>query len=179
LAELAQRLGADWRHGDNVMTWIRRHEATSAELSRLVRDGWAWADVGLALALAGIKYQTGSAIPGDLLRRKAGKARADERKRQASEALRCPSVAPAVEPVVPPVQQQASPRPSPVPIGLPPAETNFPIMDEEPEFKPVTLIRYGVRNPPETLPPPKREPGPAPSPAIDVDAVLARFTGRK
>lgn len=86
LAELARRVGADWHPGDNVMTWIRRHEATTHELSLLVRDGWSWADLGRALDLAGIHYQTGRAIAGDLLRRKAGKARSDERKRQAEGA---------------------------------------------------------------------------------------------
>ena len=62
LADLARRLGADWQPGDNVMTWIRRHEAADTELSRLVRDGWSWTDVGLALALAGNQI---SNRPGD------------------------------------------------------------------------------------------------------------------
>jgi hypothetical protein len=184
LAELAQRLGADWRHGDNVMTWIRRHEATGAELSRLVRDGWSWADLGLALALAGIKYQTGPAIPGDLLRRKAGKARADERNRQASEVLRRPPVAPAVQAPGPsgPPMTSASHLPAAAvfptfstPPGMEPA-----IEDEEPEFRPATLrgwsgtkIVRGEKKPAEAEAPD------AHAPTNDAADVIARLLGRK
>ncbi len=163
------------------MTWIRRHEATGAELSRLVRDGWSWADLGRALALAGIKYQTGPAIPGDLLRRKAGKARADERKRQANEALRRLPVAPVVEASVPDDMPTATTSHLPA-AAVSPAFSTSPgmqpaIEDDEPEFKPVTLIRHGASKPPQTAPLARQEA--APAPLIDVDAVLARFTGRK
>ncbi len=138
LADLAQRLGADWRQGDNVMTWIRRHEATDTELSRLVRDGWSWDDVGRALAIAGIKYQTGPAISGDVLRRKAEKARTDERKRQAHDASRRL-----------PTPAQAKPTAQVVP------ETTAE--DEEPEFRPASLKGWSgtklakkPQGPPET-----------------------------
>ncbi len=39
LDELAQRLGADWRPGDRVMTWLNRHEGRAGALSLLVEDG--------------------------------------------------------------------------------------------------------------------------------------------
>ncbi len=170
LAEHAQRFGADWRAGDNVMTWIRRHEATNAELSRLVRDGWSWNDVGLALALAGIKYQTGPAISGDVLRRKAEKARADERKRQANEVMRR----------LPAAMQSPSPSkgtnqaPEPTAEQIEPAET-----EDEPEFLPARLKGWSgtklVKNrqePTETKPP-------APAAATeDAAEIIARLLGK-
>lgn len=181
LTELAQRLGADWRHGDNVMTWIRRHEASGEELSRLVRDGWSWADLGRALALVGIKYQTGPAIAGDVLRRKAGKARADERKRQANEALRRLPAAATVQPPVPsgPPRLATSHLPAAAVSAAvsPSSGITPPSEDDDPVFMPATLIRYGASEPSQTSPLPGNEP--APAPLIDVDAVLARFTGRK
>lgn len=75
LEELAAKLGADWYDGDNVMTWIRRHEGNARELSKLVKDGWSWADVGRALALAGITYAKGTPITAKTLSRKAWDAR--------------------------------------------------------------------------------------------------------
>ena len=82
LAALAARFAADWHEGDNVMTWIRRHEGSAHALSRLVRDGWSWRDLGRALALAGIRYGTAPAISGEVLCRKAWVARSDEHRRQ-------------------------------------------------------------------------------------------------
>jgi hypothetical protein len=177
LTELAQRLGADWQHGDNVMTWIRRHEATGAELSRLVRDGWSWTDLGRALALAGIKYQTSPAIPGDLLRRKAGKARADKRKRQAAEALHYLPAAPEVQASMPPLSEPPMPAAAISPAVSTAPEMKPLIEDEEPAFKPATLIRHSASKLPETRPQLGKER--APARVVDVDAVLARFTGRK
>jgi hypothetical protein len=137
LADLARRLGADWRPGDKVMTWIRRHEATDTELSRLVRDGWTWTDVGLALALAGIKYQTGQAIPGHVLRRKAEQARADEHKRRASAALRRP---PAVIAVEAPVSIDPRVKATSVSaLSVPSIQAEPAREDEEPEFRPASL----------------------------------------
>jgi hypothetical protein len=86
LAALARSFGADWHPGDNVMTWIRRHEGGARELSTLVRDGWSWADIGRALALAGIVYRTGTPIAAGILSNKAWLARETARKHQAKEA---------------------------------------------------------------------------------------------
>ena len=154
LAELAQRLGADWHPGDNVMTWIRRHEATTQELTLLVRDGWSWTDVGRALDLVGIRYQTGTAIPGDLLRRKAGKARADERKRQADHAMRRLPMAVAVS-------------------ELPDAQPSAPVL-------PVTT-RERWHEPPAVPPPPSSsaelEPAERGEPAPEFQFQPARLKG--
>jgi hypothetical protein len=178
LADLARRLGADWQPGDNVMTWIRRHEAADTELSRLVRDGWSWTDVGLALALAGIKYQTGRAIPGYLLQRKAQKARADERRRRAGEALCLPSAVTAAEAPVsinPPMKAAYIPHRTASSIP-----TESAMEDKEPEFRPASLkgwsgtkIVKGERKPAEeTAPDGKVSEG-------DAEEVIAKLFGRK
>jgi len=49
-------------------------------------------------------------------------------------------------------------------------------VDDEPEFKPASLIRYGARKPPDQPLVPSKPP--AADTAIDVDAILARFTGK-
>ena len=177
LEEQAGIFGRDWRAGDRVMTWLNRREGRSGELSRLVEDGWSWADIGRAMHLAGITYRTGEPISAAILRKKASEARVAARAKSAPpQGIALSNTA---APVVPPVQQQAPPRHSAAVVSLPPAETDFPIQDEEPEFRPATLIGHSGRKPPEALSPPKKQPVAAPSPTIDVDAVLARFTGRK
>jgi hypothetical protein len=177
LEEQAGIFGRDWRAGDRVMTWLNRREGRSGELSRLVDDGWSWADIGRAMHLAGITYRTGAPISAAILRKKASEARAAARAKSAPRQGKVLSDTGALE--VPPVQQQVPPRPAPALVSLPPAKTDVPIEDEELEFKPATLIRHSARKPPEALPLPKKEPAPAPSPVIDVDAILARFTGRQ
>jgi hypothetical protein len=180
LVGLAKRLGADWRPGDNVMTWIRRHEGATAELSQLVRDGWSWTDLGKALNLAGIRYQTGTAISGDVLRRKASKARTDEQKRQASELRRRSATIGAMTEFVPPrsaanfgrLGQSSNPA-----SGIS-AGHEAPSVAMEPEFKPAKLtggngaklqLAAGISN--NMAQSPALEP-------IDVDAVIARLSGR-
>lgn len=173
LEQQAGTFGRDWRAGDRVMTWLNRHEGRAGELSRLVEDGWSWADIGRAMHLAGITYRTGAPISAAILRKKASEARAAARTKSAPPW----GAIPDTDAPEPPVQQQAPPLPSPV--SLAPAGTDFPIRDEEPEFKPATLVGHSGRKPPETLPLTAKEPVPAPSPTIDVYEVLARFTGRK
>jgi len=173
LEQQAGTFGRDWRAGDRVMTWLNRHEGRSGELSRLVEDGWSWADIGGAMHLAGITYRTGVPISAAILRKKAFEARAASRMKSAPPW----GANPNTDGPEPPVQQQVPPLPCPVSLAL--AETDFPIGDEEPAFKPATLVGHSRKKPPETLPLPTKEPVPAPSPIIDVDEVLARFTGRK
>lgn len=184
LAELARQLGADWQSGDSVMTWIRRHEATTHELSRLVRDGWSWSDLGRALDLAGIHYQTGGAMPGDLLRRKAGKARSDEWRRQAGERLR-QGVASASQTALPQTVQTSPPatdRRPPLAPAMPPVlkEETTPPEEVAPDlqFRPASLKNWsGTRIVKDKAPEPT--PPPAQSPSEDVDEVIARLFGRK
>jgi hypothetical protein len=180
LADMAKRLGADWRPGDNVMTWIRRHEGTTAELSQLVRDGWSWTDLGKALDLAGIRYQTGTTISGDVLRRKASKARTDEQKRQASDLRRRSAPADVAAGFASPKSAANSARVGQThdpAIGIP-AGHEAPNTEMEPEFKPAKLAggyrgehKLAVRKSDKMAPLPK-------APPIDVDAVIARLTSR-
>jgi hypothetical protein len=151
------------------MTWIRRHEATDSELSRLVRDGWSWDDVGRALAIAGIKYQTGPAISGDVLRRKAEKARTDERKRQAHDLLRR----------LPPQVQAPSSATKKTADIVP--DSNAPesnIEDDEPEFRPASLKGWSgtkLAKKPQGLP----ETNPADADVTaDAAEVIARLLGK-
>lgn len=187
MKELAQQLGADWRTGDEVMPWIRRHEGANNELSQLVREGWSWTDVGLALNLVGIRYHTGAAIPGDLLRKKAGLARADERKRLAVEALPRPSVA-----VMPTEQQPASPalsiqaeqnksgQTASKQPALEAKRTETFEAGSEFDFQPARLkiwgeskVSKGEEKTPETKTPP------AQPPTGDADEVIAKLMGKK
>jgi len=71
-------LGADWRPGEPVQTWISKHEG---ELSHLVEEGWSWEDIGKAMHLAGISYSTGQQISAPTLRLKAHLARKREKRR--------------------------------------------------------------------------------------------------
>jgi hypothetical protein len=178
LADLARRLGADWRPGDKVMTWIRRHEATDTKLSRLVRDGWSWTDVGLALALAGIKYQTDQAIPGHVLRKKAEQARSDEHNRRASAALRR---SPPVTALEAPVSIAPRAKTTYVPaLPVPSIQAKPAIEDEEPEFRPASLrgwsgtkiVKGESKQDQENAPDGKVTEG-------DAEEVIAKLFGRK
>jgi hypothetical protein len=73
IQELADQLRAGWSEGQFVRSWLRAH---AEELQALVRDhDWKWANVGKALNLAGIAYQTGNAWSGENLRRAVDLAR--------------------------------------------------------------------------------------------------------
>lgn len=171
LEEQAGLFGRDWRAGDRVMTWLNRHEGRTGELSRLVADGWSWADIGRAMHLAGITYRTGEPISAAILRKKASEARATSRAKRASSLGALPTTD---TPGVPTASQDVPPLPAAV--SLAPAETDVPGENDEPEFKPASLIRYGASKP--SVPRPVSNKPPAPDPAIDVDAILARFTGK-
>ena len=183
LASLARLFAADWHPGDNVMTWIRRHEGTTMELSTLVRDGWSWADVGRALALAGICYRSGTPISAHILGNKAALARSEERVRQA--ALR--KLAPALP--VPVESLSIAPDPMAAKTDALPRRQEVPALPAEPvpaveeiapefQFRPASLKNWsGTRimkdKPPEPPPPP------AQPQSDDADEVIARLFGRK
>jgi hypothetical protein len=166
----ADTFGLDWRVGDRVMTWLNRHEGKSGELSRLVEDGWSWADIGRAMHLTGIAYRTGQPISAAILRKKASEARAAAR----AKGFQTPDQARPNPGTIlaSPVQQEAPPLPF-SPEAVSSAE------DEGPAFRPATLIGHSGRKPPKALPLVKQAPIPARPPTIDVNAVLARFTGRQ
>ncbi|NPD69795.1 hypothetical protein HN018_28290 (plasmid) [Lichenicola cladoniae] len=195
LIELAQRLGSDWQTGDNVMTWIRRHEGRTGELSDLVHDGWSWDDVGRALALANIHYKTGIPMSGAVLRKKACEARQMERERLASENARRLALAAGISPgrirstagnrlqmtIYPgPQENDRSSAPntgaklSPWQEPLEPEE----LAQMEPQFKPVSLRGGRKLPPPVPMPTAPRLPS-NPMQGLSDDEIVARIFGKK
>jgi hypothetical protein len=75
LRDLARVLEQNWTEGDRVMTWLVRHEGRAGELTALLKDGWSWADISLAMQSAGIGYRPGTPINPQTLRQKACEAR--------------------------------------------------------------------------------------------------------
>lgn len=152
LEALAAKLGADWYDGDNVMTWIRRHEGNARELSKLVKDGWSWADVGRALALAGITYAKGTPITAKTLSRKAW----DARKAARLDLIREAGASPSLEPWRP--DEQAPSRAAMRDDVMVPNEaaTKPPSLAEpEPRFKFIRRTGDGYK-PTKTEPAPTR-----------------------
>jgi hypothetical protein len=181
LADLSRVFGADWQAGDNVMTWIRRHEGTTRELSKLVKDGWSWADLGRALARAGITYRSGKPIASDILRNKAWKARLEARDEVPGE----PSEPAVARPTSgSDVADRSSAAGLDQAVRAPLLNDAFEQTNEqEPEFQfqPVTLLNWSGR----TIRP-KMDEAPVDAETAlkspqegDVNAVIARLMGRK
>jgi hypothetical protein len=77
IAELASRFRESWRDGQLIKSWLRTH---AEELLHLVRnEDWAWLNIGKALSLAGIRYQTGRPWGGETIRKEVFKARIPRR----------------------------------------------------------------------------------------------------
>lgn len=173
IRRLAGDLAARWRRGDGVEPWLRSLEA---ELSGMVRQQrWSWESIARALNVAGINYETNRPWTGRSLLRKIATIRFEVRLAQQNSAS-----APAAPQPQGAAGNSAQPGMASVPFpALSSLTTAIGSATEnaEPEFKPATLIRHSGSDPPEMRPLPKKQP--APSPAIDVDAVLARFTGQK
>ncbi len=162
IEQFANDLAGRWKQGDGVEPWLRTMEP---ELSRKVRsERWSWELVARALNVAGIQYRTFRPWTGVSLLQKITSVRYEDRKRarRKSTDTRGTSI---WEP--------------PAPVSIPPAGTKFAIPDEELAFKPATLTGHGGRTAAETRASPWQEPALVRPPAIDVDAILARFTGRK
>lgn len=152
LEALAATFRPGWKPGDKVQTWLRRH---GPELTLLVREGgWAWDDIGRAMALAGVAYRSGEPIGGRLLCRKVSVAR-----RQASPRT-----------TVPP------PRPAPAPtISGEPATVEPTPPAAEPKFKLVKAVRPLSRQPsPERAAPAPAQPE---QPQRSREEVLALLRG--
>jgi hypothetical protein len=158
----ANDLAGRWKQGDGIEPWLRTVEP---ELSRKVRsERWSWESVARALNVAGIQYRTSRPWTGVSLLQKITSVRYDERKRARRKSGDTRST--------------STWEPS-APVSMPPAGTEFAIPDGELAFKPATLTGHGGRTAAETRAPPRQEPALVRPPAINVDAILARFTGRK
>jgi hypothetical protein len=162
IEQFANDLAGRWKQGDGVEPWLRTMEP---ELSQKVRtERWSWESVARALNAAGIQYRTSRPWTGVSLLQKITSVRYEVRKRARRKSADTRGTG-TWEP--------------PAPVSRPPTGAEFAIPDGELAFKPATLTGHGGRTVAETPAPPRKEPAPAPPPAIDVDAILARFTGSK
>ena len=182
LEALARAFAADWRGGDRVMTWLRRHEGRARELSRLIDDGWSWADISRAMFAAGITYQrSGAPIPPALLCRKAYEARNLVLKRSRKQVPR-----PAAT-TIPAAGQAAGPRPAAAVAqhdaasGQELASLRPPELEEAPEFRPARLAGWSGRTTHAREEATRDTPSVATSPAPTgrADAVISRLMNRK
>lgn len=79
--KLAAEFRERWTPAHGITPWLRR---MGPRLHRMVRDdSWAWADIGRALTLAGVTYESGRPWTGTLLMVKAAQARKQIRDRGA------------------------------------------------------------------------------------------------
>jgi len=165
LEDAAGRFRETYVTGDPVMFWLRRVEGRSGALSALVREGWSWTDVGLAMARAGITYRTGKPLSATVLAAKAFEARQREQKGVRPKASLVPAEAPTQErrAVMPPS------RPYEEPEWLKKRESSVP---SEPEF------RIGRLRQPYTPPPPQPKHPPIPkAPKRTPEEVRAMLSG--
>ena len=139
IRQLAKDLAARWRRADGVEPWLRSLES---ELSAKVRrQRWSWESIARALNVAGITYETNRPWTGRSLFRKIATIRFEGRLvRQDGASM--------PEPQGQPVQTVMVPALSPA--ILPPTGTRSVSKDDEPAFKPATLIRHSAGNPPQT-----------------------------
>ena len=158
IEQLAKDLAGRWMQGDGVEPWLRIMEP---ELSRKVRsERWSWELIARALNSAGIKYQTARPWTGNSLRKKMASIRYEARKRA-------------------PRKSAATQRSSTweLPFAGANASVMIPVEDEEPEFKPISLLNWSGKLITDDEKPPKKEP--VPGPKIDVDAVIRRLLGKE
>ena len=163
-AEFRQR----WTPAHGITPWLRR---MGSRLQRMVRDeSWAWADIGRAMTLAGITYESGKPWTGTLLMVKAAQAR-----KQARDRLTRASVAPILPAAAPPLAAINTP-------SMPPATMRQLWLDQtdntsEPGF---ALASFAVSEFAEAKP---VQPEPVPAspppvrPRVDADEILRRLQG--
>jgi len=168
------------------MTWINRHEGRGLEeLSRYVDDGWSWADIGVAMQMAGISYSNGQPIAPDILRWKAYGARQREAKRasrrdqepEAAHELKGLANSPNIGIVASPPDSTKVKMRGATPFA---ASDNARPQDQgEPMFKLATLIAWNSEPTLAKDIPPKTALAPPLETNVDVDAKIARLLGRK
>ena len=158
---LAAQLRGRWVPADGIEPWLRRNVQ---KLSRLVSDqSWSWSDIGKAMTLAGIVYQSGRPWTGRLLTAKAAQVRNQIRQRKA----RLP-VGGAGARATDTAQPPASDR-----ILAPGVEVALPVSDQDVSFEIARLPR-AVSQPPRSVPPER----PAEQSRRDPDEVIAALLAR-
>jgi hypothetical protein len=112
IEELANSFRETWSEGQVIRSWLRSH---SAELRKLVREeDWSWANIGKALSVAGIHYNTDKGWTGENVRRavdlatKPKQVRAQRPQATATGPVAAPPIVPV--PVAPPVARSAGER---------------------------------------------------------------------
>ena len=160
IAALAEQFRPLWRQNEPVRPWLRKH---GEALMQLVHGDWSWDSVAAALNRAGITYQTGNPWTGYRLRRNCLTAKTPL-KFGANRISQSPLGSPATE---------AAPE-------QPPTCTtdDFGAEAGAEEFKPVSLIRASAEPVQPQTAIPDDKPNFPRAPAQNVEAVLARFTGR-
>lgn len=171
-----ERLAAEfrerWTPAYGISPWLRK---MGPRLHRMVRDdSWAWADIGRAMTLAGITYESGKPWNGTLLMVKAAQARKQLRDRLTRAAL--PEVAslqsPAAVSLLPAQEERRPPpdidRPSWLDQSAEVAEPAFALAS----FSPSEFIapRPDKGNAPQPKAAPTR-------PRVDADEILRRLQG--
>jgi len=118
IEKLAEKFRETWSEGQIIRSWLRNN---SAELRKLVREeDWSWTNIGKALSVAGIQFQTGKGWTGENVRRavdlamKPRKARAGKPQPPAAPTAILPS------------------PPSAVPLPRPAGEPEFKIIQRGP-----------------------------------------------
>ena len=188
LEALASLFHADWKPGDRVMTWINRHEGKAGELTRLIEDGWSWADLGRAMQLAGITYSTGEPLSAVVLRTKAYHSRVRMRAREAAgvplpsalPTLLSPGQLPPAESCMPAAEESQLVHgvTRPAAIGAGPIESEQ--QSAEFQFQPARLRDWsGPKITREEETTPETNTVLAESPPVDADEVIDRLFGRQ
>ncbi len=157
IAQLAEDLAGRWKQGDGIEPWLRLMEP---ELSGKVRnERWSWESIARALNVAGITYRTAQPWTGVRLLRKITSIRVESRKRARRNGSGTPATSTWARPVA--------------------AFDMNPVEDEEPEFKPVTLLNWSGKRITDEDITPRQQPAPDPAPKVDVDAVIRRLLGKE
>jgi hypothetical protein len=174
IASLADKFRELWTPGEDIRTWLRKQ---SADMLELVHGDWSWAALAIVLTKAGITYRTGKAWTTDSLRQEATRATAPlkgyaRRKIGNVELVGDEQFvqAPLTSEAVKPGASQTFPHALNNPAAI--------ATEEEPEFKFAKLANWSGN----TLPAARRLQTKEPAERLsvsDVDAVIAKFTGRK
>jgi len=177
ISMLADGFREIWTPGEDIRTWLRKHNVIMLEL---VHGGWSWAALAVVLTKAGITYRTGTAWTTDSLRQEATRATAPlkgyarRRKENATMTVDKPTIE---KPLIAAPQIVEAWRQENSQI-VAEAQTNSIKTDGDSEFRFAKLANWsGDKSSPITRLPPKEIPDPVP--VRDVDAIVARLLGGK
>lgn len=167
--KLAAEFRERWTPAHGITPWLRR---MGTRLQRMVReDSWAWADIGRAMTLAGITYESGRPWTGKLLMVKAAQARKQTRDRLTRAAV---VTGPSAD--VPPTTPAADTSPMP---SVDKRQLWLDQVEDKPDlgfalasFSPSEFVEAEAIQPEPipASPPPER-------PRVDTDEILRRLQG--